>query len=734
MKEDFKTKLENENGADQKRVAIYVKSLEHSEVYRMTWRGTCMAAKLRGVNFSIQTKLGSYFPYIDTSKCFFGIPLVSMAVDYKSAMEKFLQDFIIVNRCLKHYDLPDVITNLKTVGLIISDVWLQAMNADLEGRENDPTEEDEFVLRQARATSAMNDAISTLNEAFDKPKEAVVALDEWNTAKPMSPTAKMFAYRAAENESMLIDITDFSGLPERSPSTAALSPVTPLDSMPRSRSAMNLSTSSAKSDLMGSLSMGSALHLAADSNGNLRQNLKSAPSDSIRQIERDAITGVQQEEEGSRTHLPSQLEISKKPATPIGGSILSLTQTITADKINVLDPKTMKLLQNKDEDHEVTDGYGVGAQESEPIRASLIEDVYARKMLLYQRSFRHSLTMSEERTLFAENLEDIEEYLSNYIFIRNVSKPPTPISVMLRQIDDLEGERLRREAEEKKAKVSHITIALLSEGVPSSEAEKEDPTFKTPYICEPYKGSERAKRAGMLRPEDLPRAIQVLERIEAEVTGRRKSVKSVKSSRLNTPSSTLRPPNLGLDIAGENSLGSDSQITNEMIQATIAPLVVPSLTRSTPPGNSNGNGNGFLDQNFRSREPSNVEAVLAKMAKLSERADAVSNNFAKHLEENQKKMDRVKEEKAKARRVSQLTAGSAGSSQSLGSLSQFQENFLTESTFMLESVDEKKEDTEVKAKTIITDLLASISDQQEETTVAPKKASRGRLGVGNKKH
>ncbi|KAI8846771.1 hypothetical protein BC829DRAFT_397852 [Chytridium lagenaria] len=153
---------------------------------------------------------------------------------------------------------------------------------------------------------------------------------------------------------------------------------------------------------------------------------------------------------------------------------------------------------------------------------------------------------------------------------------------------------------------------------------------------------------------------------------------------------------------------------------------------STVGGGGGGGGDTLMaTPPQRGREPSNVEAVLLKMAKLSERADAVSSNLQKQMEENQKKLELRKEEKARSRRVR--------SSQSLGSLAQFQETLMGGSALLLEPLSENGEDAggngEIKARNIIGDLLASINQDEDEGSRAntPAKRSRGRLGVGNKR-
>ncbi|KAJ3116604.1 hypothetical protein HDU96_009263 [Phlyctochytrium bullatum] len=653
------------------------------------------------------------------------------------------------------------VTSCSVAGFLMSDEWMRAMNEDLHRIES---EQSAIDLRQ---NSVQSEIFTNLADVFDLGGDDKVKLDEWNMAEPMSPTASMYTYRQNENESMVIDITEIEDA-----RAISLLPLTPIgETMPRSLSALGtsaaiLATSTASLSASNLMLGGSMVDLNSSSNGpgSLMKALsstaldkpKTAPHRSSRQIEREEINAIQKEEEGrpitpnhaSTARLLTTASTDNQPTSLKDmSSMLSLSQakvlsvsTVaipSPDAIKPLDPKTVKLLADKDEDSEEAMGYGPIAQQLEPIRTSLVEDPIIRRKIIFKRSFRHNITISRDVTTL-----DIEEYLSNYILLpKQRSRPTTPVSSFLQRIEDAELERLRREAEEKKAKVSQLTIALLTEGVPSFEAEKLDPTFKNPILIPPYKGSERARRAGSLRQEDLPRAVQVLEKMEEALGITDRRLKSTaRGSRISTPranvdlakntDSSRLDPDSSRDVATKINLPT-TEISANAIQATMQAGMLSTQSAVTSNTENVSRQNSVATDSvptMRQREPSNVEAVLLKMAKLSERADAVSNTFAKQFEESQKKIERIKEEKARQRRISQLHSV-AGSSSSIGSLQQFPEPAAGGSMLQLEPL---REESEAKVKNLLGDLLAHVSVAQEEEADAqkatPKKSSRGRLG------
>jgi hypothetical protein len=163
----------------------------------------------------------------------------------------------------------------------------------------------------------------------------------------------------------------------------------------------------------------------------------------------------------------------------------------------------------------------------------------------------------------------------------------------------------------KKFRVSSETIALLAEGIPSEYVSIGDPTFKKPVLSPPYKGSERAKKLGMLLEAQMARTQQVLEEMENEYE--KQLIKSGKKLDLQT--------------------GSQQFVTTAQYQPS------PFFSTSRRPSTTDTGAN--------------VEAVLAKMAKLTERADAFEANFERQVKESQRK----KTEKAKEERAAKLGGG-----------------------------------------------------------------------------
>jgi hypothetical protein len=139
-----------------------------------------------------------------------------------------------------------------------------------------------------------------------------------------------------------------------------------------------------------------------------------------------------------------------------------------------------------------------------------------------------------------------------------------------------------------KPKTSSLTIKLMTEGVPSNLAAKFDPTFHKPEITPTFMTSDRYKKikSGELLDEEMDRAQAILDKIERDYDEKNNKLTPT-SKREETP---LLPPILNLEAIDPN-----------------------------------------------------MEAILSKMAKLTERADAFEAQFDKQWQESVKKNEKIAE-------------------------------------------------------------------------------------------
>ncbi|KAJ3072896.1 hypothetical protein HDU98_002701 [Podochytrium sp. JEL0797] len=122
LRQDFEqTIIKQAGGVTEQRVAIYADNLHHDELIRVTWRGFVNFCQRDGIRFNEKIRKGTYFPLVDT-RTPARMPMVIVAADYKSAIVALLKDLTISHRRLKHYDLPDLVSNVKKKDLYEDDI------------------------------------------------------------------------------------------------------------------------------------------------------------------------------------------------------------------------------------------------------------------------------------------------------------------------------------------------------------------------------------------------------------------------------------------------------------------------------------------------------------------------------------------------------------------------------------------------------------------------------------
>ncbi|KAI9343502.1 hypothetical protein BDR26DRAFT_236950 [Obelidium mucronatum] len=113
LRRDFEnTIMKQAGGSTEYRVAIYADNLRNAEITRMTWRGFVNTCHRDGIRFNDKTRKGTYFPLVNPDIPML-MPMCTVASDYKSAIQAFLKDLTICHRRLKHYDVPDLVSNIK---------------------------------------------------------------------------------------------------------------------------------------------------------------------------------------------------------------------------------------------------------------------------------------------------------------------------------------------------------------------------------------------------------------------------------------------------------------------------------------------------------------------------------------------------------------------------------------------------------------------------------------------
>ncbi|KAJ3392108.1 hypothetical protein HDU84_004817 [Entophlyctis sp. JEL0112] len=120
---DFESDIKKQAGGPiEKRVALYIDALRSEEVDRLTWRGFNCSCQRDGLVFNEKARIGCLMP-MPNPLIPMMMPLIVMAAEYKSAIELFLNSLVICHRKLNHYDIPDLVSNLKDIGLTFLNEW-----------------------------------------------------------------------------------------------------------------------------------------------------------------------------------------------------------------------------------------------------------------------------------------------------------------------------------------------------------------------------------------------------------------------------------------------------------------------------------------------------------------------------------------------------------------------------------------------------------------------------------
>ncbi|KAI8835675.1 hypothetical protein BJ741DRAFT_709065 [Chytriomyces cf. hyalinus JEL632] len=123
LRKDFENTIRKQaGGATEQRVAIYADNLRNAEVDRMTWRGFVFSSQKDGIRFNEKIRKGSYFPFVDPCMLM-RMPIVTVGADYKSTIEAFLKDLTLSHRRLKHYDVLDLISNIRDTARFFIQEW-----------------------------------------------------------------------------------------------------------------------------------------------------------------------------------------------------------------------------------------------------------------------------------------------------------------------------------------------------------------------------------------------------------------------------------------------------------------------------------------------------------------------------------------------------------------------------------------------------------------------------------
>ncbi|KAJ3233231.1 hypothetical protein HDU81_002382 [Chytriomyces hyalinus] len=123
LRKDFENTIRKQaGGATEQRVAIYADNLRNAEIDRMTWRGFVFSSQKDGIRFNEKIRKGSYFPFVDPCMLM-RMPIVTVGADYKSTIEAFLKDLTLSHRRLKHYDVLDLISNIRDTARFFIQEW-----------------------------------------------------------------------------------------------------------------------------------------------------------------------------------------------------------------------------------------------------------------------------------------------------------------------------------------------------------------------------------------------------------------------------------------------------------------------------------------------------------------------------------------------------------------------------------------------------------------------------------
>ncbi|KAJ3192978.1 hypothetical protein HK101_005627 [Irineochytrium annulatum] len=581
MKKHFTLGLMEALGDSSQRCAVFVDSMEHSEVFRLTWRGFCVQAKNHGVLY-----------------------------------------------------------DSKAVAVLILKEWRRVFVLDAN-KEDDADDWDSSEDHHSFPPIGTPD-LRSINDLFNDTSNRAPGLDEWymsqNNAEPV------YAIRQSEQDTMTYDPLDFqTQIPTPFSAGAEILRIAPSGfSQPREtgRRLQRKGSAHAISDwevnkadqrLLGTKEEGVGL-VSLGSIQTMNPMKASRSTDGLMVVDR--ISGGSVASATSMDRLGDPMAVShrnlSKSSTMLDKSPSKHAGVTDAYHTMGLQMK-LRQEQRTDDDRRANDATQryvfkpndgpdedamTGSQESlhgDP-QLSHIDDPTNRKLVIYSRSQHHPIKLSEQDA--AEyGTRDLEEVLSDYIVIpESTTRPTTPVSEFIVNLDRAETERRYMEEESRKAHVSALTVKLLSEGVPSDFYAARDPTFRNPTLYAPYRGSERHLRAGQLHPDDLPRAVEVLERMEKEL-------EQSGGDRLQTAPAKRKPTTSRRDEA--------------------APV-------------SNRNALSAAPQNARQRQGSNVEAMLAKMDRFTTRANVTAEAMDKQYEVNKAKLAIMKEEKARAKREAAL--------------------------------------------------------------------------------
>ncbi|KAJ3411996.1 hypothetical protein HDV05_001425 [Chytridiales sp. JEL 0842] len=203
LKDNYREMIMGEEGASERRVAVVFDNLRHTEVARMTKLGLELMVKRHGVRFNEWTRKGTFMGHTEAKTPMF-FSTMTLGEDFKSAVRQFLTDLVIINRRLKHYDLPDLITNFKLVGAQMLHELKTAQSNDIDADlEDEAVDNFDLTLPDLKA-----EGIKTVRQAVKfKDRKASIGIRWTAPSRPMSPS-KLYKQRPIDNEGLLFDPED----------------------------------------------------------------------------------------------------------------------------------------------------------------------------------------------------------------------------------------------------------------------------------------------------------------------------------------------------------------------------------------------------------------------------------------------------------------------------------------------------------------------------------------------
>ncbi|KAJ3022870.1 UNVERIFIED_CONTAM: hypothetical protein HDU68_008909 [Siphonaria sp. JEL0065] len=394
LRKDFEnTIMKQAGGATEQRVAIYADNLRNEEIVRMTWRGT----------------VGS---------------------DYKATIQAFLKDLTTCHRRLKHYDVPDLVSNIKDTARFFIQDW--------KNIETHP----ELYLSAPHLPEISTDAYKSI---FNIPNDTIS--EELPKLTPRVPLRSK----------------------ARAPSTSGAETLHPGNN----GSQQNLTKHSRQvSFLTTSLKDPPAKK-------HLHEDLISSDSD-------DSFTDDHVDRQGSVIVAPAApVRLPEFRTIGENGILRPLT---TDEKTELFNLKKLRSTRLADKPQPPAWWDTFTFVPSDPITGVVHHvDPYDPKT----KTNKH---FELDPSCNPKAHEDLDILVANSIpALAKLAASSRPVTSCHRKIQEVleEIERSKRPPPPPRAQRSSLTITLLNEGVPSILAGKYDPTFKKPHITPPVKQTER---------------------------------------------------------------------------------------------------------------------------------------------------------------------------------------------------------------------------------------------------